>query len=222
MPPATIEQLAAAVPAVRLFNLCGPTEAGPGGIFLPPEQMLTKLGANGRALVNTEARVVDAAGVDVSAGATGEVVLRGETIMKEYWHNPEATAEALHDGWLHTGDVGRIDEDGYITLVDRMKDMIITGGMNVYTVEVENALAAHPDIVDAAVVGKPHPLYGESIVAVVTFRPGCEHSLEEIRAHVKTLIADYKAPHELVVGDVPRNPSGKIVKHLLRDRFREA
>lgn len=221
MPPVTIERLAGAVPAVRLFNLCGPTEAGPGGIFLPPEQMLTKLGANGRALVNTEARVVDEHGATVSAGASGEVVLRGETIMKEYWHNPEATAEALRDGWLHTGDVGRIDEDGYITLVDRMKDMIITGGMNVYTVEVENALATHPDILDAAVVGKPHPLYGESIVAVVTFRPGCEHSLEEIRAHVKTLIADYKAPHELVVGEVPRNPSGKIVKHQLRAQLHQ-
>ena len=220
MPPATIERLAAAVPTVRLFNLCGPTEAGPGGIFLPPDEMLTKPGANGRALVNTEARVVDEHGVDVPAGSTGEVVLRGETIMKEYWRNPQATAEAMRDGWLHTGDVGRIDDDGRITLVDRMKDMIITGGMNVYSVEVENALAAHPDVLDAAVVGKPHPLYGESIVAVVTFRPGHEHTLDEIRAHVKTLIADYKAPHELVVGAVPRNPSGKIVKHQLRAQLR--
>ncbi|MDN5937625.1 MAG: AMP-binding protein, partial [Salinisphaera sp.] len=109
-----------------------------------------------------------------------------------------------------------------ITLVDRMKDMIITGGMNVYSVEVENALAAHPDVADCAVVGLPHPTYGESIVAVVTPREGATPTLEQLREHTRTLIADYKAPHKLVLGAVPRNPSGKIIKHELRDQLKQS
>jgi len=127
----------------------------------------------------------------------------------------------MRDGWLHTGDLARIDADGYMTLVDRMKDMIITGGMNVYSAEIENALAAHPDVLDCAVVGVPHELYGESIVAIVTPRTGVELDLETVRAHVGTLLADYKAPHRLEIGEVPRNPSGKIVKHGLRAALSE-
>lgn len=216
MPAATIERLVAAVPDVGLYNLCGPTEAGPGGVALGPEEMLRRPGANGWAFLNTEARVVDEQGRDVDAGQTGEVILRGETIMKRYWNRPEATAESIRDGWLHTGDVARIDADGCMTLVDRKKDMIITGGMNVYSVEVENALAAHPQILDCAVVGMPHSDYGESIVAVVAPHDGADITLDDVRNHVKTLIADYKAPHRLVIDAVPRNPSGKILKHQLR------
>ena len=221
MPQSTIEQLADAVPGARLFNLCGPTEAGPGGISLGPADMQRKPGSNGVAFVNTEARVVDADGRDAAAGQIGEIVLRGETLMKGYWNRPEATAEAMRDGWLHTGDLARIDADGYMTLVDRMKDMIITGGMNVYSAEIENALAAHPDVLDCAVVGVPHELYGESIVAIATPRTGVELDLETVRAHVGTLLADYKAPHRLEIGEVPRNPSGKIVKHGLRAALSE-
>ncbi len=216
MPPALIERLAAAAPAVQLYNLCGPTEAGPGGVMLGPDHILDRPGANGWAIINTEARVVDDHDRDVAAGAIGEVILRGETIMKEYWNQPEATAETLRGGWLHTGDLARIDADGCITLVDRKKDMIITGGMNVYSVEVENAIAAYPKVLDCAVVGVPHPDYGESIVAVVTPREGQTITLDELREHTKKLIADYKAPHRLILGAVPRNPSGKIVKHTLR------
>src|SRR5699024_9020983 len=221
MPPSTIERLVQAAPAVNLYNLCGPTEAGPGGIFLGPQHMLSRPGANGWAVVNTEARVVDEQGNDVPVNGTGELVLRGETIMKRYWNKPEATSEALRDGWLHTGDLATIEADGCITLVDRIKDMIITGGMNVYSVEVENALAAHPDVADCAVVGVPHPSYGESIVAVVTPRAGAGITLEQLREHTRGLIADYKAPHRLVLDTVPRNPSGKIVKHELRSRLGE-
>lgn len=219
MPPSTIERLVEALPGVGLYNLCGPTEAGPGGVSLGPEDLLRKPGSNGVAFLNTEMRVVDGDGNDVAAGDTGEVILRGESAMKEYWNKPEATAETLRGGWVHTGDIARIDEDGYITLVDRMKDMIITGGMNVYSVEVENALAAHPDVLDCAVIGVPNELYGESIVAVVTPRDGAVLDLDTVKAHVRTLLADYKAPHELVIGEVPRNPSGKIVKHELRARL---
>jgi acyl-CoA synthetase (AMP-forming)/AMP-acid ligase II len=221
MAPALIEQLASAAPTVRLFNLCGPTEAGPGGIYMGPEEMKQRPEANGWAVVNTEARVVDEQDNDVAAGQTGEIILRGETIMKRYWNKPEATAEALRGGWLHTGDVGRIDADGCITLVDRKKDMIITGGMNVYSVEVENALASHPDILDCAVVGLPHPDYGESIVAVATPKEGAELTLAQLREHTMKSIADYKAPHRLIIDTVPRNPSGKIVKHELRAALQE-
>ncbi len=219
MAPSLIERLVSVLPDVSLYNLCGPTEAGPGGVALGPEDLLRKPGSNGVAFLNTEMRVVDLDDNDVAAGETGEVILRGETMMKEYWNKPEATAETMRGGWVHTGDIARIDEDGYITLVDRMKDMIITGGMNVYSVEVENALAAHPDVLDCAVLGVPNETYGESIVAVVTPREGATLDLETVKAHVRTLLADYKAPHELVIGEVPRNPSGKIVKHELRAKL---
>jgi fatty-acyl-CoA synthase len=218
MAPAVVERLVAALPSVELYNLCGLTEAGPGGIYLQPRDLLRKPGAGGKAIPNTEARVVDDDGRDVAPGETGELILRGETIMKRYWNRPDATTEALRDGWLYTGDVASIDDEGYITLVDRKKDMIITGGMNVYSIEVENALLAHPDVLDCAVVSAPHELYGESIVAVVDARPGAELSLEALRAHCRPLLADYKAPHRLVLAPIPRNPSGKALKYKLREQ----
>ena len=146
----------------------------------------------------------------------GELILRGETIMKRYWNRLEATAETMRGGWLHTGDLAVLDADGYITLVDRLKDMIITGGRNVYSIEVEQALAGHPDLLDVAVIGLPHPDYGESILAVVVPANGAEPTLESLRAWARDRIADYKAPHAVVVHAIPRNPSGKIQKHLLR------
>lgn len=216
MPPSLIAALARAAPGVRLYNLCGPTECGPGGIMLGGDDLFAHPGANGWAILNTHVRVVDDAGHDVEAGGVGEIIVRGETTMKGYWNQPEATARTLRDGWVWTGDVGRIAADGCITLVDRKKDMIITGGMNVYSVEVENALAVHPDVLDCAVVGVPHPDYGESIVAVVTPRAGASVTLAGLRRHAGALIADYKLPHRLVIGAVPRNPSGKILKQVLR------
>jgi fatty-acyl-CoA synthase len=165
--------------------------------------------------------VVDPIGNEVEGGGVGELILRGETIMKGYWNKPVETTETIRDGWLHTGDLARIDASGYMTLVDRLKDMIITGGENVYSVEVESALAAHPDIADVAVVGRPHPDFGESIVAVVTPREGARVALEDVKGFCADKIARYKIPHDLVVGTIPRNPSGKILKHQLRERVRE-
>jgi fatty-acyl-CoA synthase len=164
--------------------------------------------------------VVDPAGNDVEPGAIGELILRGETIMKGYWNKPAETAEAIRDGWLHTGDLARIDADGYLTLVDRLKDLIITAGRNVYSVEVESVLAAHPGIADVAVVGRPHPDYGESVIAVITAREGATVTLEDVKAFCADRIARYKIPHDLVIGAIPRTPSGKILKHQLRDRVR--
>ncbi|MEC3975757.1 class I adenylate-forming enzyme family protein [Amycolatopsis sp. H20-H5] len=217
MPPDTARALAKTLPGVNLYQLCGQTEAGPGGIYAGPEDIHARPDASGRyALPNTECRVVTTDGTEVNPGQVGELILRGETIMKGYWNQPAATAETIRDGWLHTGDLARRDADGYITLVDRLKDMIITGGRNVYSVEVEGALAGHPDVLDIAVIGIPHPDYGESILAVVVPADGAHPTLESLRAWARERIADYKAPHALVVHAIPRNPSGKIQKHLLR------
>ncbi|HEU5388472.1 MAG TPA: AMP-binding protein [Streptosporangiaceae bacterium] len=217
MPAEAVRALSAALPGVELYQLCGQTEAGPGGIYSGPEDVRARPDASGRyAIPSTEARIVSADGADVAAGEVGELVLRGETIMKCYWNRPEATADTIRDGWLHTGDLAVVDADGYITLVDRLKDMIITGGRNVYSVEVENALAGHPGILDVAVIGVPHPDYGESILAVIVPADGTELTVESLREWSRDRIADYKAPHAVVAHPIPRNPSGKIQKHLLR------
>jgi fatty-acyl-CoA synthase len=217
MPGSVVSQLLASLPSVELFQLCGQTEAGPGGIYSGPADVRARPDASGRfAIPNLQCRIVDGEGNDVAAGEVGELMLRGETIMKSYWNKPKETAEVFRDGWLRTGDVASLDAEGYITLVDRLKDMIISGGRNIYSVEVENALMAHPDIVDVAVLGVPHPEFGESVLAVIVPREGTNPTLEEIREWSKTQVADYKAPRHLIVHSIPRNPSGKIQKHLLR------
>ncbi|WP_320669171.1 class I adenylate-forming enzyme family protein [Patulibacter defluvii] len=217
MPGATVERLLSALPGMRLLQFCGQTEAGPGGIYSTFDDVRARPEASGRwPLLNGEARVVDGDGHEVEDGGVGELLLRGETVMKGYWRNPEATAETIRDGWLHTGDLARRDADGFVTLVDRLKDMVITGGRNVYSLEVENAIAAHPDVAECAVVGRPHETYGESIVAVVGLRPGASLDLDGLRAFCGERIAGYKLPHALVVGAIPRNASGKVLKRELR------
>lgn len=223
MPASAVEQLVEAIPHVALMQLCGQTEAGPGGIYSSYEQVKIRPDSSGRQTFPlTEARIVDQEGHDIEPGGVGELVLRGETIMKGYWNKPAETAETLRDGWLHTGDLAKLDDQGYLTLVDRLKDLIITGGRNVYSVEVENALAAHPDIIDCAVVSRPHPDFGESIVAVVTPSEGATVTLDDVKTFCAERISGYKIPHDLVVGAVPRNPSGKILKHQLRDTIRDS
>ncbi len=222
MAPLVVQELVGALPRVQIYNLCGLTEMGPGGIYLLPDEQLRKPGAGGKAIVNTEARVVDDQMQDVAPGQVGELILRGETMMKGYWRKPEATAEVIRDGWLLTGDLAKIDGEGYITLVDRRKDMVITGGMNVYSVEVENAVQSHPAVADCAVVGLPHPEYGETVAALVKLKPDAHLTLEELREHCRTLIADYKVPRRLVIGEVPRNASGKILKYQIRQALQQA
>lgn len=219
MPPSAVEELVATLPGVDLIQLCGQTEAGPSGIFCDSAQVRSRPDASGRqGMMGMECRLVDIDGEPVAPGGVGELLLRGETVMKRYWGKPQATADTIVDGWLHTGDVCRLDADGYMTIVDRLKDMIITGGRNVYSVEVEGAIAAHPDVVDAAVVGRPHHEYGESIVAIVTVADGRTLTLNALEEFLAPRIARYKIPHELVVATaIPRNPSGKILKRQLRD-----
>ncbi|MGE5702098.1 MAG: long-chain-fatty-acid--CoA ligase [Clostridia bacterium] len=201
----------------QFFNLCGLTEGGPGGICLTPEDHKTKLGASGTAMFNTEARVVDDQDRDVGPGMIGEFVLRGETIMKEYYKNPQATVEAMRGGWLHTGDLAMIDEDGYMTLVDRKKDMIISGGENVYSVEVEQVLYSYPHVLEAAVIGVPHEVWGETVAAVIVPKQGQLVALEDLQQFCRGYLAGYKIPRVLyLVEQLPRNASGKILKYKLR------
>ncbi|RMG59583.1 MAG: long-chain-fatty-acid--CoA ligase [Deltaproteobacteria bacterium] len=219
MPTALITKLLEELPGVDFYNLCGLTEMGPMGIYLKPEDQVRKVGSAGKPIILNEARVVNDRMEDVKPGEVGELILRAETMMKGYWNNPGATAETIRDGWLFTGDLATVDEEGYITLVDRKKDMIITGGMNVYSAEVENAVRSHPNVLDCAVIGVPHPVYGETVTAVVTPKPGTEITLEELREHCAKLIADYKVPRKLIIDQVPRNPSGKILKYQLREKY---
>lgn len=217
MPPTAVEKLVNTLPGVDFFQLCGQTEGGPTGIYSSPDEVRARPDATGRwPIPNCEVRIVTAEGADAAIGEAGEIRYRGETIMKAYWNQPETTAVTIQDGWLDSGDIAIRDADGFITIVDRIKDMIITGGRNVYSVEVESALAGHPDIVDVAIVGRPDETFGETIIAVVTPSEGREITLDEIRTFAAEYVSDYKLPRELVLRPIPRNPSGKILKHVLR------
>jgi fatty-acyl-CoA synthase/feruloyl-CoA synthase len=217
MPAVAVEQLLSTFPHVDFFQQCGQTEAGPTGIYSTMEQVRSRPDSSGHiAQPFVEARVVDPEGNDTPAGHVGELVFRSEAVTKGYWQNPTATAEIIRDGWLHTGDLMEVSADGAMRLVDRLKDVIITGGRNVYSAEVEQAIAEHPDVADAAVIGQPHPEWGSTVVAFVTPVEGADVSADIIREHCRSLIADYKIPREVFFGPVPRNATGKLQKHLLR------
>jgi len=162
-------------------------------------------------------RVADDAGEDCPTGEAGEILIRGPIMMKGYWNNSHATIETLRGGWLHTGDVGKFDEDGYLYLVDRKKDMIVSGGENIYSREVEEALYQHEAIANAAVIGVPDEKWGEAVRAVVQLRSGASATAADIIAHCRTLIAGYKCPKTIVfTDDIPKLPSGKINKIEIR------
>jgi acyl-CoA synthetase (AMP-forming)/AMP-acid ligase II len=218
----SVKQMIAKFKTDRFFCLCGFTEAGPGGIALQPEDQIRKAGAGGKYIVNMESRLVDLQGNTVTEpGVVGELAIKGETIMKGYYKNPEATREAIKDGWVYSGDLGTMDDEGYITLVDRKKDMIITGGENVYSKEVEDAIFENPKIASAVIIGVPHPQWGETVMAVATLKEGQELTLAELREFLKPRIADYKIPRLLEVVDaLPINVSGKVLKYQLRDTFK--
>jgi long-chain acyl-CoA synthetase len=155
--------------------------------------------------------------VDVSMGAVGELIIRGPGVMKGYLNQPGATAETLRGGWLHTGDLSRMDEDGYIYIVDRKKEMIIRGGYNVYPREIEEILYTHPDVVEAAVVGVPHLDLGEEVAAVVVLRQGACATPEELRQFVKERVAPYKYPRRIQLAkELPKSHTGKILKRSIR------
>jgi long-chain acyl-CoA synthetase len=166
-----------------------------------------------------EVRIVDPTNRSVGVGETGEVCIRGSILMKGYWNKPEATADAIDpDGWLHTGDIGHLDDEGYLTITDRKKDMIIRGGENIYCVEIENRLVQHPAVADAAVIGVPHPELGEEVKAVVQVESGQTLTADDLRAWVREALADFKVPAHVELRDepLPRNASGKLLKNVLR------
>src|SRR4029079_6524489 len=166
--------------------------------------------------------VVEVDLADVDPSGVGELLIRGQNVVGGYWGKPDKTAETFVDGWLRTGDLARVDDDGFVQIVDRLKDMINRGGENVYCVEVENVLAQHPGIFEAAVLGVPDEMMGEKVGAVVVPLPGTEPDPHEIRAFVKDRIADYKVPQYVCVRvePLPRNPAGKVLKPALRNDVR--
>ncbi|MFI6737837.1 long-chain fatty acid--CoA ligase [Nonomuraea sp. NPDC050451] len=204
---------------IPLQQAWGLTETAPFATHLPVEHTLRKLGSAGIPMPHTQVRVVDATtNQPLKPGEAGEIVVRGPNVTPGYWENPEATAAAFDDeGWFHSGDVGYLDEDGCLFIVDRLKDMIISGGENVYPAEVEQALSAMPGIVDVAVVGSPDEQWGETVVAVVSLAEGTTVTLDDVRDHAAAQLARYKLPRKLkIVQDVPRNASGKLDKTVIR------
>ncbi|MEJ8279450.1 class I adenylate-forming enzyme family protein [Pseudonocardia spirodelae] len=218
MPETALRELLTRLPGIELRQLCGQTESGPTGLFSTTAQLRERPDATGhQPQPFLEHRIRTREGRDAGPSEIGELLFRGPAVMKRYWNAPEATAETLRDGWLHTGDLFRVDPDGALVLVDRLKDMIITGGRNVYSAEVEQVVATHPAVADCAVLGRLHPEYGETVVAVVTVHPGSGIAIAELREHCASRLAPYKIPRDLLVAPVPRNASGKVQKHLLRD-----
>jgi fatty-acyl-CoA synthase len=205
----------------------GMTELSPSALFLETADVVTHAGSVGRPFLHVDARLVDEAGAEVGVGEVGELVLRGPTVFAGYWNRPEETAEAFRDSgqhadrWFHSGDLGVRDEHGFITLVDRKKDMIITGGENVYPVEVEQVLHRHPGVADVAVVGVGDPQWGESVLAVVVpADPDAPPAADDVIAFAREHIAHFKAPRRVeVVGELPRNATGKLLKRTLREQF---
>ncbi|MEU1494184.1 AMP-binding protein [Streptomyces sp. NPDC005776] len=220
----TARQLMKAYDSDDFHQVYGMSETGPVGASLSPAEQVTKAGAIGRGgMPGVELRVVRPDGADAGAGETGEIWLRSDTRMVGYLDDPAATAEVFVGDWYRSGDLGRVDEDGFVTVVDRMKDVIITGGENVASQEVEGALRGHPDILDVAVVGRPHPQWGETVVAFVVPREGTEPGLDGVRTWLEPRVARYKIPRELFLRrELPRTPSGKITKHVLKAGLAEA
>jgi fatty-acyl-CoA synthase len=220
MPVEVLREIGERLPGVRLWNFYGQTEMAPVATMLQPEDQIRKAGSAGRAALNVETRVVDADGREVAPGEIGEIVHRSPHAILEYLDDPDKTAEAFRGGWFHSGDLGVVDEDGYLTVVDRIKDMIKTGGENVASREVEEAIYEHDAVAEVAVVGISHPTWIEAVVAIVVPRDGATVSEEELRAHTRARLAAFKVPKAFAFVDVlPKNPSGKLLKRELRDQF---
>jgi long-chain acyl-CoA synthetase len=214
----TLRQARAAFPGATLLHIYGATETSPIVTLLPAEEKVLetpRVRSCGQPAVGVEVRVVDADGNPVPVGSVGEVITRGPHIMSGYWNKPAETARALRDGWYWTGDLAYLDEEAYVFHVDRSKDMIVTGGENVYSSEVENVLHQHPAVAEAAVFGVPHPRWGEAVHAALALRHPVDE--EELREHCRGLIADYKVPKSFEFHDaLPKSGAGKILKRELR------
>jgi acyl-CoA synthetase (AMP-forming)/AMP-acid ligase II/2-polyprenyl-6-methoxyphenol hydroxylase-like FAD-dependent oxidoreductase len=221
MPVEILKEITTRLPGVRLFNFYGQTEMAPLATVLAPEDQIRKAGSAGRPALNVETRVVDEAGQPVPPGVIGEIVHRGPHAMLGYWRDEAKTAEAFADGWFHSGDLGVFDDDGYLTVVDRKKDMIKSGGENVASREVEEVLYAHPAVAEAAVFGLPHPQWIEAVTAAVVLRDGATASAADLIAHCRSRLAGFKVPKHIVFSEeLPKNASGKLLKRELRNDIR--
>jgi len=207
-------------PNAGIFDCFGQTEMAGGVTILDARDALRKPGSVGKAVPFLEIRLVDDEEREVMRGEVGEAVYRGPTVTKGYYKNPEATREAMKGGWFHSGDLLRQDEEGYYFIVDRKKDMIISGGENIYPAEIEQVLYEHPAVLEAAVIGIPDPKWGESVKAVVALKQGKQLSEEEVIAFCKTRLASYKKPKSVEFVDaLPRSAAGKILKTIMRERY---
>lgn len=221
MPVEILKELNARLPNARFYNFYGQTEVAPLATVLKPEDQLLKAGSAGRPALNVETKIIDDHGREVPPGTVGEIVHRTSHAMLGYFRDEEKTREAFRDGWFHSGDLGIMDEEGYITIVDRKKDMIKTGGENVASREVEELIYRHPKVSEAAVIGVPHPYWIEAVTAVVVPKAGETLTAEEILTFCRERMSSFKAPKYAVITDsLPRNPSGKILKRELRLRYK--
>jgi fatty-acyl-CoA synthase len=217
MPVEVLKEIADRLPGIALFNFYGQTEMGPLATVLKPADQVRKAGSAGRAALNVETRIVDDNDAPVAAGEIGEIVHRSPHAMLGYWRDPERTAATFAHGWFHSGDLGVMDDEGYLTVVDRKKDMIKTGGENVASREVEETIYQHPAVAEVAVFGLPHPRWIEAVTAAVVVRDGQSVSAEELIAHCRARLGSFKVPkHVELVDALPKNASGKLLKRELR------
>ena len=205
---------------VALIQGWGMTETSPAGTMLDAADAIRKVGSAGKAMMHTEIRIVDEAGKDVAQGEIGELLIKGPNITPGYWNKPEATEAAFTDGWLHTGDAARQDDEGFVYIVDRWKDMYISGGENVYPAEVENVLFQLPQVADAAIIGVPNARWGEVGMAIIVRKPDQALDEGDVIRHCRERLARFKCPQRIVFIDaLPRNATGKVHKPTLRERF---
>ena len=220
-PPELVRRVKAQFPGGSASNGYGLTETSSLSTMNSGADYEAKPDSVGPPVPVVSVKVVDPAGQEVPVGDVGELWIKGPNVVKGYWGKPEATAQSFSEGWLHSGDIARLDEEGFVYIVDRAKDMLIRGGENVYCVEIEAVLYEHAAVSDAAVIGIPHPVLGEEVGAVVQIRPGMSVSEADIQEHVASRLAGFKVPVRVWFSDqpLPRNPAGKILKRQLRDEL---
>lgn len=215
----TKEAVLECFPGIELNELYGLTETGAIAILRPADQ-LRKVRCAGQAFINMEFRVVDENAQDVPAGDVGEIIVRGPTLFEGYYGDEEASRAVLRNGWFHTGDLGKVDDEGYLYIVDRLKDMIISGGVNIYPAGIEDIIYGLPEVRDVAVIGIPDDKWGEAVHAVIVRREGGELTAERVIERCREKLAAYQVPRTVEFRhEVPRNPSVKLLKRVLREEF---
>jgi fatty-acyl-CoA synthase len=223
MPVEVLKEMQHRLPGVRLWNFYGQTEIAPLATVLKPEDQFRKAGSAGKPVLNVETRVVDDAMADVKPGEVGEIVHRSPQLLSGYFNDAEKTAAAFHGGWFHSGDLATVDDEGYITVVDRKKDMIKSGGENVASREVEETIYKLPAVSEVAVVGLPDPYWIEAVTAIVVVKAGQTLDEPTVIAHCRQHMAHFKVPKRVVFTDaLPKNPSGKLLKRELRKKYEAA